>query len=222
MADWLGALIIGVLGGGHCMGMCGGIASAVAVGNKNSLQTFITTLFYNLGRLASYSLTGAVIGGSVSTIAHFSDFNLALTYLRLISALFMIFLALYIAKWWQGLLIIEQVGQSIWKFVSPFGRKLLPLRSPLYALPFGFLWGWLPCGLVYSTLTWAAVSGSALNGALIMLAFGFGTLPAMLLVGLSAATFMKWQRNILFRQCGALILLAYGFYTGYNAFVLLL
>ncbi|CCO46248.1 putative Cytochrome c assembly protein DsbD [Vibrio nigripulchritudo SOn1] len=221
MADWLGALIIGILGAGHCMGMCGGIASAVAVGNPNSTRTLFITLFYNLGRLSSYAVTGAVIGGAVSSIAQFSDFNLALTYLRLVSAVFMVLLGLYIAKWWQGLLVVEKLGQGIWKFVSPAGQKLLPLRSPLHALPFGFVWGWLPCGLVYSTLTWAAVSGSALDGAVIMFSFGLGTLPAMLLVGMSAVKFQKWQRNETFRQCGAIILIAYGLYTGYDAFTLL-
>nr|WP_274602117.1 sulfite exporter TauE/SafE family protein [Vibrio sp. S9_S30] len=213
--------MIGILGAGHCMGMCGGIASAVAIGNSSSHRTLFITLFYNLGRLSSYAFTGALIGGAISSIAQFSDFNLALTYLRLVSALFMIALALYIAKWWQGLLVIEKVGQGLWKFVSPVGKKLLPLRSPLHAFPFGFLWGWLPCGLVYSTLTWAAVSGSALDGAIIMFAFGLGTLPAMLLVGLSATKFQKWQRNSTFRQCGALLLLAYGVYTGYSALTLL-
>lgn len=130
MTDWLGALIIGILGAGHCMGMCGGIASAVAVGNPNSTRTLFITLFYNLGRLSSYAVTGAVIGGAVSSIAQFSDFNLALTYLRLVSAVFMILLGLYIAKWWQGLLVVEKLGQGIWKFVSPVGQRLLPLRSP--------------------------------------------------------------------------------------------
>ncbi|PKF78028.1 cytochrome biogenesis protein [Vibrio sp. vnigr-6D03] len=221
MADWLGALLIGVLGAGHCMGMCGGIASAVAVGSSNASRILLITLFYNLGRLSSYAFTGALIGGAISSIAQFSDFNLALTYLRLVSAAFMILLALYIAKWWQGLLVIEKLGQGVWKFVSPVGKKLLPLRSPLHAFPFGFVWGWLPCGLVYSTLTWAAVSGSALDGALIMFAFGLGTLPAMLLVGLSAVKFQKWQRNEIFRQCGALLLLVYGSYTAYDAISLL-
>ena len=174
---------MGVLGAGQWMRMCGGMDSAVAVGNPNASRTLLITLFYNLGRLSSYAFTGALIGGAISSIAQFSDFNLALTYLRLVSAAFMILLALYIAKWWQGLLVIEKLGQGVWKFVSPVGKKLLPLRSPLHAFPFGFVWGWLPCGLVYSTLTWAAVSGSALDGALIMFAFGLGTLPAMLLVG---------------------------------------
>jgi cbb3-type cytochrome oxidase subunit 1 len=90
--------------------------------------------------------------------------------------------------------------------------------GPFVAFTF---WGWLPFGLVYSTLTWAAVSGSALDGAVIMFSFGLGTLPTMLLVGMSAVRFQKWQRNEAFRQCGAIILIAYGLYTGYDAFMLL-
>lgn len=216
-SDWLGALMIGVLGSAHCMGMCGGIASAIgltSVSNSSNSRggKFFTPLFYNMGRLVSYALTGAIIGGAVASASQIATDFAVLNWLRLLSAIVMIVLALYIGQWWQGLLAIEKLGQHLWKYISPVTTRLLPLKSPLHALPLGFLWGWLPCGLVYSTLTWAAVSGSALNGASIMLAFGIGTLPAMLMVGVGATYLNKVKNSVLFRQLGATLLLGYGIF----------
>ncbi|WED23289.1 sulfite exporter TauE/SafE family protein [Vibrio sp. JC009] len=210
--DWIGALMIGLLGSAHCVGMCGGIASAVGMSSLSSSGKYLTPVFYNLGRLLSYMLMGLVVGGAIASASQILTGNSALNWLRLLSAVVMIVLALYIGKWWQGLLTVEKAGQHIWKHIAPVTKKLLPLRSPFHALPLGFLWGWLPCGLVYSTLTWAAVSGGALNGALIMFCFGLGTLPSMLLVGFGATHANQLRNSVWFRQIGALILLAYGIY----------
>jgi len=220
-ADWLGAFFVGLIGAGHCMGMCGGIASVLSIGNTNKANKFAIPIFYNFGRLASYTLIGAVIGGAISSLSQFSEINGVLNWLRLIAALFMVLLALYIGKWWHGLLAIEKLGQHIWKHISPAGQSLLPLKKPYHALPFGFIWGWLPCGLVYSTLTWSAVSGSWLDGGLIMLSFGLGTLPAMLAIGYGATVLKRFQQSSAFRQVGAFLILSYGLYTGYNALILL-
>lgn len=217
--DWIGAFLIGLIGAGHCMGMCGGIASMLTIGQTQPSKAI--PLFYNFGRLASYAFIGAIVGGAVASISEISALNNALTWLRLTAAAFMVLLACYIGRWWQGLLAVEKLGQTLWRFISPAGKSLLPLKSPIHAIPFGFIWGWLPCGLVYSTLTWSAVSGSALNGALIMAAFGLGTLPAMLLMGFGATYLHKLQQSQIFRNLGALILLTYGLYTGYGAIILL-
>jgi sulfite exporter TauE/SafE len=217
--DWIGAFLIGLIGAGHCMGMCGGIASMLTFGQSQPSKTI--PLFYNSGRLLSYAFIGAIVGGAVASISEVSSLNNALTWLRLAAAVFMVLLACYIGRWWQGLLAVEKLGQTLWRFISPAGKSLLPLKSPIHAIPFGFIWGWLPCGLVYSTLTWSAVSGSALNGALIMVAFGLGTLPAMLLMGFGATYLHKLQQSQIFRNLGALILLTYGLYTGYGAIILL-
>ncbi|KOO13356.1 cytochrome biogenesis protein [Vibrio xuii] len=217
--DWIGAFLIGLIGAGHCMGMCGGIASMLTIGQSQPSKTI--PLFYNSGRLLSYAFIGAIVGGAVASISEVSSLNNALTWLRLAAAVFMVLLACYIGRWWQGLLAVEKLGQTLWRFISPAGKSLLPLKSPIHAIPFGFIWGWLPCGLVYSTLTWSAVSGSALNGALIMVAFGLGTLPAMLLMGFGATYLHKLQQSQIFRNLGALILLTYGLYTGYGAIILL-
>ncbi|MCW8344412.1 sulfite exporter TauE/SafE family protein [Vibrio sp. ZSDZ65] len=214
--DLLGAFTIGLLGAGHCMGMCGGIASLLSIGQPHKTPTLLI-INYNLGRLISYVMIGSVVGGMIAGIATLSQFNHALSFLRILAALFMILLALYVGRWWNGLLKVEKLGQLLWKSISPLANKLLPLKHSSYAIPFGFLWGWLPCGLVYSTLTWAAVSGSAFGGGMTMLAFGLGTLPAMLLVGSSAAKLQSLQNSVKFRNIAALSILIYGLYTGYDA-----
>ncbi|WP_372378423.1 sulfite exporter TauE/SafE family protein [Vibrio natriegens] len=219
--DFIGALMIGLVGSGHCMGMCGGIASLLSLGSSQDKSSPLIPLFYNMGRLSSYALFGALIGGAISGLSELSGLAHSLAWLRLVAAIFMILVALYVAKWWQGLLVVEKLGQSLWKFISPAGKSLLPLKSAIHALPFGFVWGWLPCGLVYSALTWSAVSGSAVNGGLIMLAFGVGTLPSMLAVSYGASYFQKLQKSLIFRNISALILIGYGTYTAAGAMQML-
>ncbi len=219
--DFIGALMIGLVGSAHCVGMCGGIASLLSMGVSPTKASPLTPLFYNCGRLSSYALIGMIVGGAISGLTELSGLTQSLAWLRLVAAMFMILVALYIARWWQGLLVIEKLGQHVWKFISPSGKRFLPLESPIHALPFGFIWGWLPCGLVYSALTWSAVSGSAINGGLIMLAFGIGTLPSMLAVSYGANFFNKLQKSLIFKNLSALILIGYGCYTAFGAIRLL-
>ncbi|WP_036832061.1 sulfite exporter TauE/SafE family protein [Photobacterium sanctipauli] len=217
------AFFIGLMGAGHCLGMCGGVAAAITLGIPGHQQPGIQTkrwpylVSYNAGRLLSYMAAGAIIGGAFAGLANLSGYTNALTYLRLFAAIMMILLALYLGQWWLGVSKVERIGQGLWRKISPTAKSLLPLKSPTTALPFGMLWGWLPCGLVYSTLSWAAVSGSAISGAGIMLAFGLGTLPAMIAVGSMAQQLQKLLKNLYFKRASALLLLAYGVHTGYIA-----
>jgi sulfite exporter TauE/SafE len=217
--DFYAAFAIGLMGAGHCIGMCGGVAAALTLGmpGQERKNRWLYLLAYNVGRIFSYSIAGAIIGGAFAGMAAYSGYSSALILLRLFAAFMMIALALYLGQWWQGITKIERVGQSLWKYISPVAKSFLPLKSPFSALPFGVLWGWLPCGLVYSTLSWAAVSGSAIGGASVMLAFGLGTLPAMLLIGSVAEHAKHILRNLFFKRASALLLLAYGVHTGYIA-----
>lgn len=218
--DFYAAFLIGLMGAGHCIGMCGGVAAAITIGmpeNTKNSKRWIYLLNYNLGRLVAYTVAGAIIGAMLASVATINGSNSPLIFMRFLAAIMMIILALYIGQWWFGLNKLERIGQVAWRYISPLATSFLPLKSPIKALPFGFLWGWLPCGLVYSTLTWAAVSGSALNGAIVMLAFGLGTLPAMLAVGGFATQLKVWLKNLYFRRISALLLMAYGIQTGYIA-----
>ncbi|WP_339388060.1 sulfite exporter TauE/SafE family protein [Vibrio caribbeanicus] len=209
--ELISAFTIGIAGAGHCIGMCGGIASMLTLG-PNASSNFIP-FFYNIGRLIAYACAGAFIGGAVASLLEVSQINNATGWLRIFAALFMILLACYIGRWWHGLVYVEKLGQKLWQYLSPLGRSFLPLKSPIHAIPFGFIWGWLPCGLVYSMLTWSAASGSAVEGALIMLSFGTGTLPAMLFVGHAAARLQKIKNSTWFRQTVAILILSFGGYS---------
>ncbi|MEZ8142462.1 cytochrome biogenesis protein [Enterovibrio norvegicus FF-33] len=218
ISDLVAAFMVGILGAGHCLSMCGGVAAAVSFGTPNSQNKLPYLLFYNGGRLLSYGIIGAIGGGLVSGVVGVSHVSQSLIWLRLAAAIMMILLALYIGQFWNGLSYVERLGKGLWRHISPLTSKLLPLKSPFAALPFGMVWGWLPCGLVYSALSWAAVSGNAFHGLLIMLAFGLGTLPAMLFVGTSAESLKKLLNNMIFRKFSSLILLMYGIVTAYSVY----
>lgn len=207
--DFLAAFMAGLLGAGHCLGMCGGIASAVAA-NKGNL---LVTLNYNLGRILSYCIAGAIVGATVASSAQLFESTRLLSTLRLFSGVFMILLGLYIAKWYIGLSKIEIIGKRLWKRLAPYASSFIPLKSSWHALPLGALWGWLPCGLVYSMLTWAAVSGSGFNGAATMMFFGLGTLPMMLSIGIAARNLRLFTQNRFVRAMSGLLLIFYGIYS---------
>tara|TARA_R110001583_G_scaffold195499_1_gene374353 strand:+ start:11967 stop:12647 length:681 start_codon:yes stop_codon:yes gene_type:complete len=218
--DFIPALFLGLLGAGHCLGMCSGIASAITFStsaSQSKLSTFTALLLYNLGRVSSYSLAGAIFAGSSSALIIFFGGKEALIYLRIVAAILMLCLALYISRLWFGLVHLEKTGKLLWHFIKPIAQYFLPLKHPILALPLGFLWGWLPCGLVYSTLSWAASSGSAENGALIMLGFGLGTLPAMLTVGSLSQQLNIMLNHHYFRYASGLLLALFALHTFYIA-----
>ena len=220
--DFYAALIVGLLGGGHCIAMCGGVVGAFSVGlpahARLSLMGKLPYLAsYNLGRIASYSLAGALIGGSASFFVNQLGANQWLVWLRLMAATLVILLGLYIGRWWSLITRLESLGRGPWRLIQPLASRWLPFKHPAAALPFGMVWGWLPCGLVYSTLSWAAAAGSADQGAWIMLGFGLGTLPAMLSAGLVAQRLASIMENKGLRWVSAAIIVGYGVQMAYVA-----
>lgn len=214
--DLIGAFMVGVVGSAHCIGMCGGIASLISIDPnvpKLNSKKITNIVGYNLGRLSSYALLGGILGGALASLVELSQLTQLLTGLRVVAAILMIALGLYIGQWWFGILKVESIGKGIWRYISPIAQKLIPIKHPLHAIPLGFLWGWLPCGLVYSMLSWAIVSGSALAGAGTMLAFGLGTLPSMLAFGVGAAFINQLKSSSLFKRTAGALLIIYGSYT---------
>lgn len=189
--SFVSALLIGLAGGVHCVGMCGGIVGAFAYAVPKNSTMLPYTLAYNFGRIFSYVLAGAITGWAGQLFAQ--QIAQGIVILQFVSGIFLFILGLYIAGLWQGLSKIEQFGSRFWQIIHPWSKKLLPFRGPIHALPYGMIWGWLPCGLVYSVLTWSLASGSALNGGIIMAGFGLGTLPIMILM---ATGFNKIQQVI--------------------------
>ena len=209
-SSFITALLIGLAGGVHCFGMCGGITialqSAVPVGQKAHGYA----LSYHLGRISSYIIAGAFTGLLGSIIS--SQIAIGVSLLSLLSALLLILLACYIGNWYRGLVVLERIGSIFWRKIQPAARRFLPFSTPLSAFGYGAVWGWLPCGLVYSTLSWSLASGSAVNGALIMLAFGLGTLPVMLAVSFGAHSVRQLFQHSWVRQCVAIGLLCYAIF----------
>ena len=218
--DYFSAFVIGILGSGHCLGMCGGITSMLTSAISNNTRYTKTQLVfgYNVGRIFSYSLIGAIVGFSGSIAA--KQIGVPLAALRMLAALFLIFLGLYIGQWLMWLNQVEKIGKHLWKFLSPYTKHFIPVDSPFKAIALGALWGWLPCGLIYSMLTWSLASGNTLNGALIMTFFGLGTLPALLVMSYGALKTKALLNNLIFRKTMALGLIIYGLYSLYIATLL--
>ena len=136
------------------------------------------------------------------------------------ASLFMIALGLYLGGWWQGLRVVERAGGVVWRRVEPLGRRLLPIRGWPQALAVGLVWAWLPCGLVYSVLVWALGAGGALQGAALMLAFGLGTLPNLLGLGLLAGAAARYSEQVWLRRAAGMLVLLFGAYGLVQLFVL--
>ena len=216
--DFLSAFLIGLLGAGHCIGMCSGIASALSFSiNPDQKNGLLSLLLYNLGRITSYSVAGFIFAASSSVLIIWMGGKESLIYLRIFAAIMMLLLAFYIARLWNGLIIVERAGQFLWQFIKPLAQYFLPLKHPALAFPLGFFWGWLPCGLVYSSLVWAISTANGLNGLVIMLGFGLGTLPAMMLVGSLSHKLKNILNKKWFRYGSGLILALFAFQTIYIA-----
>jgi uncharacterized protein len=154
---YLTAFLAGLLGGVHCVGMCGGIVGAITFGlpreaQSDGLRLFAFHALYNLGRIFSYTLAGALMGGLGALLIQWMPLQQAQQGLLLVAGAFMILLGLYLGGWWKILGRVERLGERVWRRLEPLGRRLLPVRTPGQALGVGALWGWLPCGLVYTML----------------------------------------------------------------------
>jgi sulfite exporter TauE/SafE len=209
------AVTVGLFSALHCLGMCGSIISALTLSLpaevRNDRQRTVLYLgAYNLGRLLSYALAGALIGRLGNTLLGSITLAEGHALLRYLGAATMAGIGLYLAGWFPKFALVERIGLPLWRRLEPLGRRLTPVRSLPQALLFGVIWGWLPCGLVYSSLIWAASTGSAAQGAYLMLAFGLGTLPTALSAGILMAWLVRLARVPYLRQAVgvALLLLA--------------
>lgn len=215
--------LVGLFGSVHCAGMCGGIVSAfsmtaparrpfpVAVATHAPAGGMVArALSYNAGRIGSYMLAGAVAGGiagGARTLAGAAPLQAAGYWM---ANLMLVALGLYLMDAWRGLARLEALGGGLWRRVQPLTRRLQPLDSPAKLFGLGALWGWLPCGMVYSALVTAMLSGSASSGASVMLAFGLGTLPMLLAMGLLGARLRTVMQRRPVRVAAGLVVLAFG------------
>lgn len=208
-STFLALFLVGLLGGTHCVGMCGGIVGALSMGAPGRWSMHLA---YNVGRILSYGLAGAIAGAvGAASLGLDSQVPMRLA-LYLVANLMLIALGLYLLGVTQALAFTERAGQLLWQRLQPLTRRFLPARTVAQAFPLGMLWGWLPCGLVYSALATALSSGSAVRGGLCMLAFGLGTLPNLLLAGIVLARLNEFVRRPAVRIASGLLVLGFGLY----------
>jgi len=211
-ASYLVAFIMGLFSSMHCIGMCGSIIGTLTLSlspdirnNKKLLLPFVFN--YNFGRVTSYTIAGALAGLIEALLTMHLGETHGHRFLQLISAGIMASAGLYIAGWFPRFAYIEKVGTHFWKKIEPYGRKLIPVKNRTQAYLFGMVWGWLPCGLVYAALTLAATAGDVSKSALTMLAFGLGTLPAVMGVGIMTHVLTRLSRMQRFKQAIGLFMI---------------
>lgn len=214
------AFMAGLAGSAHCVLMCGGLAGALGVRSRAITaggNAWRNASPYHIGRLGGYATAGALFGLFGATVLTVVNLPLLATTARLAAALLVILAAVRVLSGLNVLAWIERLGARFWKLVQPIVRQAATRRGPGRSLLIGLLWGWLPCGLVYSVLLLAALSGSAARGAGIMLAFGLGTMPVMLTSSAFAAHLGHWTRRHGARQVSGALLLVFGFWLAWSA-----
>ena len=212
--DWLllgAALLTGLLGGVHCAAMCGGIATSMSLAQSGrgpwpALQT-------NLGRIGGYALAGALAGGLGNSVIGLARSAALATGLRVFAGALLIVVGLYLLDRRGRFGFLTRPAQWLWQALRPLQRHLLPASSLPRRLALGMLWGWLPCGLSVTVLGTAWLSASAMNGALVMLAFGVGTLAVMWPLTWSGQRLTGWLQRRGLRHAGAALVLLAGLVT---------
>lgn len=212
--DWsllLVAFLLGLFSSAHCVGMCGGIMGALSMAIPAQAKTrrLIIMLGYNLGRIFSYVAMGMLVGFFAQQI---TDSGGAV-WLRWLAGLLLIAMGLYLANWWRGLTYLESAGRYLWAYLQPLGKMLMPVNNPGKAVLLGAIWGWLPCGLVYSALAYAMAQGQWALGGLIMLAFGLGTLPTLMVTGMAAQQLTGLLQRRQLRWFFAILVIIFGCWT---------
>jgi sulfite exporter TauE/SafE len=197
MNGWLelivsSAFIAGLMGGAHCAAMCGGIVGIVSGQRAGGSGQWTHALAYNGGRIFSYMVAGALAGSLGQGGLWLRGGPLAQQMLMLLAGAMLLLMALYVAGVTPVTRGLEAAGSVVWRRVQPYSRSFLPANTVPRALGLGVVWGWLPCGMVYAVLLTALATADARHGALVMLAFGLGTLPNLLALVLLFGQFRKF------------------------------
>ena len=210
----LAAFLIGLFSTFHCWSMCGGIIGALGVNipaiyNGKRAKHFLITCGYNLGRISSYTMAGLLTATAGFIVSSAAGHGVRLL-LPVISGVILLFLGLRVGNWLPPISILEQAGAQAWKLIQPLGKPFLPVDRFYKALIVGAVWGWLPCGLVYSVLLWSAMSADPVYGATYMLAFGLGTLPGMVSAGLLAPNLLRLKKMTWLNRIAGMLLVGFG------------
>ncbi|MBK1724382.1 sulfite exporter TauE/SafE family protein [Thiocystis violacea] len=215
---YLTALLVGLLGGVHCLTMCGGLVSSLTLGldaemRRDPWRMLPYQVIYNLGRIAGYLVAGALVGGLGAILLQLDSLQIMQRLLYALAGIMMVLLGLYLAGWWRLLAVVERQGLRLWRRLEPISRRFLPVRSWRQAAIIGFIWAWIPCGLVYSVLITAVATGNPVEGALVMLVFGLGTLPNLLGIALLAGAAARIAERAWARQAAGALVMGFGVYA---------
>jgi sulfite exporter TauE/SafE len=215
------ALLAGLAASGHCVAMCGGIAGALAMRGARRAQggsRLAQAFAYNLSRIASYAVAGAVAGLLGATLLRAVDVAPLSLAFRVLAGLVMLAAAARLLVGWRLLDPLEATGARLWRRLAPWASRWGRSDGLAGAVRLGLVWGWLPCGMTYSMLLLAATTASAGAGAGVMLAFGLGTLPSMVS---ATVAFERLARALAtraaVRNVAGSLLLAFGLWTAGNA-----
>ena len=196
------AFLAGLLGSGHCFGMCGGIAGSLGAlsGGSDRRSLVMPALQFNLGRMVGYAILGAIAAGIIGAAGEIMALKAYGKWLRVITAAMVMLIGLRFLIDWRGLDIIEKGGAGIWKKIGPLASRVSQRHDWVGRTGLGILWGFLPCGLVYTVLMTAASTGNSASGALTMFAFGAGTAPAMMGLTVAAPALSTFLSDKLVRR----------------------
>jgi sulfite exporter TauE/SafE len=213
------AALVGLAGGVHCIGMCGGIVGVLAGATGQPVAPMRLHLSYSLGRIGSYALAGALAGSAGGALGWAGVALLGArgnaigqSAFMLVASLMLIVLGLYLSGLAPAVSRVESLGAGFWRRLQPLARPLLPANTAARAFGLGAVWGFLPCGLVYAMLATAVATGSAVAGAAVMLAFGVGTLPNLLAVGFWLSRFRTIVRSPKARLAAGVAVCMFGIY----------
>ena len=222
----LSVFLVGLLGGVHCAGMCGGIVAVLGAGARPRARGNPSTVIairparagtawpvligYNAGRILSYTIAGALAGALGSTAALVQNVLPVQQAAFVLANLLLISMGLYLTGVLGSVAPLEAAGRGVWRLIGPLATRALHADNFARAVGAGMLWGWVPCGMVYGMLIAALVGGSATGGAALMLAFGAGTLPNLLALGWSANAARRWLGRRALRVAAGVLVIGFG------------
>ncbi len=212
---YISALIIGFFGGAHCIGMCGGVVAMLTMSlsekiRKSPAKVFLYHLNYNLGRIISYVLLGLILGYVGSIMSDMLKMTAMNKIFRIIIGIIIIMAGLYLAGFYNSFSFLEKLGSKLWVKIQPLTKKFIPVKTLKQAFIAGLLWGYIPCGLVYTALGLAIMNGSSIGGGFIMMFFGIGTLPSLLTIGGLSVKFSNLAKNPIMKKIAGISVIIMG------------
>lgn len=207
------AFLSGLLGGVHCIAMCGGIATSFGLAAGAARPALGPALRVNLGRVGGYTLAGMLVGAFGAGLLQVAQSPGLATAARVLFGLVLVLVGLRLCDARGRLGFLQRPGAALWRRLAPLQRRLLPANTGARQVALGMLWGWLPCGLSTTLLFAAWLEADALHGGLLMAAFGAGTLPVMLPLTWSGARLGRWLARPRLRNTVGVLLVVAGLVT---------